>query len=342
MKVTTILPTYRRPKMLERAIRSVLNQTYSAVQVLVLDDASGDETRSIVEQLAHQDPRVIYHFHEQNIGPDHNWIYGVDQIDTPFFSFLSDDDFLLPNFYENAINTLDKHPEAMFFCGVTYFVNNDALVLLRSGADWIEGLYTPPNGFVEMIPKPPSQNGILFRRNVIEKIDYRTPVTSFDNNFILQASLQFAFYVAPTVPCAVFHVHGNNTWQYSDVDKAYVDALSTMARILYMAPPEVRPQIMTTFFYRNYGALKSVFWKKIQADALDEAILTAQTMQAQNRYKLEADILLKFSQLGKQVGLIRWLLKKYPEWRAALPYTQRKLEPELLKHMENIKGKMKF
>lgn len=46
--ITTIIPTYRRPRLLRRAIRSVLNQTYPHFQVCVYDNASGDETATIV------------------------------------------------------------------------------------------------------------------------------------------------------------------------------------------------------------------------------------------------------------------------------------------------------
>jgi glycosyltransferase involved in cell wall biosynthesis len=50
--ITTIIPTYRRPKLLRRAIKSVLNQTYLHFQVCVYDNASGDETAEVVSELA--------------------------------------------------------------------------------------------------------------------------------------------------------------------------------------------------------------------------------------------------------------------------------------------------
>ena len=58
--ITTIIPTYRRPKLLRRAILSVLNQTYTNIQVCVFDNASGDETALVVAELARMDNRVKY------------------------------------------------------------------------------------------------------------------------------------------------------------------------------------------------------------------------------------------------------------------------------------------
>src|ERR1700674_1455488 len=101
--ITTIIPTYRRPKFLRRAIRSVLNQSFMNFQVCVYDNASGDETPSVVDDIARSDRRVKYHCHPENIGAIRNFLYGMERVETPFFSFLSDDDFLLPDFYETAL-----------------------------------------------------------------------------------------------------------------------------------------------------------------------------------------------------------------------------------------------
>jgi|GEM_PF-4090006 len=96
--ITTIIPTYRRPKLLRRAISSVLNQTYPHFQVCVYDNASGDETASVVAELSKEDPRVKYHCHAENIGATENFIYGMEHVEIPFFTLLSDDDLIFPNF----------------------------------------------------------------------------------------------------------------------------------------------------------------------------------------------------------------------------------------------------
>src|SRR5476649_2744950 len=67
-QITTIIPTFQRPKYLKKALQSVLSQTYSNFQVWVCDNASGDETASIVAEFSKKDPRVHYFCHEKNIG----------------------------------------------------------------------------------------------------------------------------------------------------------------------------------------------------------------------------------------------------------------------------------
>lgn len=106
--------------MLRRAIRSVLDQTYPHFQVCIYDNASNDGTAEVVEALARRDSRIRYHCHAENIGSQENFSFGVSRVDTPFFNLLSDDDFLLPGFFAQAISALQTNPHAAFFRAVCY------------------------------------------------------------------------------------------------------------------------------------------------------------------------------------------------------------------------------
>jgi len=170
--ITTIIPTYRRPKFLQRAIKSVLNQTYPHFQVCVYDNASGDETRDVVAKLSQREPRIKYHCHSENIGALANVNYGLERVDTPFFSYLSDDDILLPKFYEIALEGFEKNPEAIFSSTLTLNSDDqDNIWWDSSSFNWIPGFYQPPEGLLAILKNGhPSWLGILFRREVIEKV----------------------------------------------------------------------------------------------------------------------------------------------------------------------------
>lgn len=64
--VSVIIPTYNRAPLLGRAVQSVLNQTYQDFEVIVVDDASLDNTEEVVRHFA--DPRIHYLRHEENRG----------------------------------------------------------------------------------------------------------------------------------------------------------------------------------------------------------------------------------------------------------------------------------
>lgn len=209
--ITTVIPTYRRPKLLRRAIQSVLNQTYQHFQVCVYDNASGDETALVVRELARHDPRIRYFCHSTNIGALANFQYGLTQVSTPYFSFLSDDDMLLPDFYTSAIEHLSAHRKALFFGGSTLHVNSDGLLLGVSPLGWEEGLYEPPNGLLRMWEQSHLVwTGIVFRREVNEQCGLLDAQYGFfaEVAYELRIARRAPFYVVPR-PVAIAMDHNS-------------------------------------------------------------------------------------------------------------------------------------
>ena len=122
--ITTIIPTYRRPILLRRAVQSILDQDYKDFKLIVYDDASNDETTDICADFTKIDSRVEYFKHSRNCGPINNYIFSLKRIETPLFSYLSDDDFMLPNFFSDAVAALKQTPEAICFCGSTLIIDS--------------------------------------------------------------------------------------------------------------------------------------------------------------------------------------------------------------------------
>lgn len=113
-KITALIPTYRRPEHLRRAILSVLRQTHSHLQIAVFDNASGDNTAEVVRGLSLNEPRIKYHCQEKNIGALANFRCAFRSVETPYCAIMSDDDLVARDFYENAVNVLNNNPEVMF------------------------------------------------------------------------------------------------------------------------------------------------------------------------------------------------------------------------------------
>lgn len=205
--ITTIIPTYRRPELLQRAIKSVLDQTYPYFQVCVYDNASGDETASVVAEMAQKDRRIKYHCHSENLGHIKNLIYGMEHIETPFFSILADDDLLLPNFYNEAISNLEKHPHAIFFGGNTLILENNSIIGLNPKR-LKTGLYEPSTGFKRLLRNHITWTSILFRSEVIKEIGVLHPESGvwpeFDYEF--RISCRFSFYYSDE-PCTIWEYH---------------------------------------------------------------------------------------------------------------------------------------
>jgi|SRR5208282_278156 len=208
-RITTIIPTFRRPKLLRRAILSVLEQTYRDFEIKVYDNASGDETREVVENLMAADPRVKYHCHSENIGLVQNFAYGMERVFTPFFNVLSDDDLVFPRFFELALSALAKNPDAILFTGATIWATQAGEISDIPVARWRDGVYQPPQGLFEIINSGhPDFTGTLFRREVTRMVGTIDPAVGnpFDVDFFCQCAALYPI-IASTQPCGVLVHH---------------------------------------------------------------------------------------------------------------------------------------
>jgi glycosyltransferase involved in cell wall biosynthesis len=193
-RVTTIVPTYRRPELLARALKSVLLQTYPDYQVWVYDNASGDATGRVVLELAERDERFHYHRHAENIGSNRNFRFGLEHADTEFFSFLSDDDLLLPRFYELAVAALDAHPDAAM--AATGVIHTNLAGSFAREPSLEPGLHRPPQGLVEMLRlNQPAWTGTLFRRDVVDRVGTLDEASVIDLDFELRIAAHEPFVV---------------------------------------------------------------------------------------------------------------------------------------------------
>jgi hypothetical protein len=156
---------------------------------------------------------VQYRCHERNLGALANFDIGVRSVDTPFFSILSDDDYLLPGFYQRALAGLAAYPEAMFWVGVTLNVDELGTIWDARLDRWSrEGMYYPPEGALAMTGGlAPTWTGIVFRREVLELAGFIDPDTlgPSDLDFTIRLGARFP-YVFDKHPVAVFTINSES------------------------------------------------------------------------------------------------------------------------------------
>ena len=204
--VTTVIPTYRRPYLLRRAVESALGQSYTRLRVCVFDNNSGDETRAVVQEIQRRDARVVYHCQAENIGAINNFAYGLQQVKTPFFSFLSDDDILLPNFYEKALVALDCVEYPMMAVMQVINLDEKGRLIGRSPDYFPPGVYQPPEGFAFMLNRGvPTWTGVLFRREVFSELGLLDTGVGYFSDWEFQLRLASYFpYVVLDEPGGIF------------------------------------------------------------------------------------------------------------------------------------------
>lgn len=277
--ITTIIPTYRRPFRLERAIRSVLSQSFDQFQVCIYDNASGDETADVVAKLREQDDRIKYFRHDQNIGGSRNFLFGMNRVDTPYFSFLSDDDVLLPWCYETALSGFDKYPDAIFSAGSYINVDERGKVLLTGIPEWTrEGYFAPPEGFYEMLTIGLHWTSVLFRKDVIEEVGLVDPEVGapIDVDLHLRIAARFPFVISGK-PCSLFVRHSSSTSVAPNLD-LYWPGLEKIILNLkndQRIPPELRDHAENFLSHKNKMTIFHLGVNYIKQKSLEDALMTA-------------------------------------------------------------------
>ena len=108
-KLQVFLVTYNRADYLKESIASILKQTYSEFELVILDNCSTDHTEKIVSQFC--DGRIKYVRHKENIGGIGNINYAIASASSKYFMIFHDDDVMKNTMLEQQINILEANSE---------------------------------------------------------------------------------------------------------------------------------------------------------------------------------------------------------------------------------------
>lgn len=106
--VSVIMPAYNAEEFVEQAIRSALAQTYTNLEVIVINDVSKDATQSIAERLAREDSRVRLLNNEKNLGAAGSRNRGMDAAEGEYVALLDSDDYWHPEKLEIQMELAQK------------------------------------------------------------------------------------------------------------------------------------------------------------------------------------------------------------------------------------------
>ena len=104
--VSIIIPVYNAGKYLSDCLDSILSQSYSQLEIILIDDGSRDDSLSLCKQYAARDERVSF-IHQKNGGPGAARNAGLEQATGEYLLFFDSDDVVLPNAIETMIKAVD-------------------------------------------------------------------------------------------------------------------------------------------------------------------------------------------------------------------------------------------
>ena len=114
-----IMPVYKVEKYLERAIKSVLEQTYSDFELLLIDDASPDRSLYICRDFAEKDGRVKVIHLDENKGVSNARNIGIDRACGQYLMFMDSDDYIEKELLQTVYTSIKKNRADIIFFGIT-------------------------------------------------------------------------------------------------------------------------------------------------------------------------------------------------------------------------------
>jgi glycosyltransferase involved in cell wall biosynthesis len=186
-KVSIVLPTHNGFRYLRQSIDSCLNQTYSNIELIVVDDGSTDETSAILQ--SYDDPRLIVLRHETNRGLPAALNTGFAHASGQYLTWTSDDNYHAPEAIKTLVEFLELHPDVDFVYANYWRIDDQGQIIGEVDVAPIEALK-------EYNCVGPC---FLYRREVHESIGQYNPkaAMSEDTEYWLRVSLRFRMEPCP-------------------------------------------------------------------------------------------------------------------------------------------------
>ncbi|MGI6850726.1 glycosyltransferase family 2 protein [Mesorhizobium sp. 1B3] len=127
--IDVVVPCYRYGHFLKECVESVLSQGDVDARILIIDDASPDDSAEVASSLAHSDSRVLFRRHPVNMGHIATYNEGIEWASAEYFLLLSADDYLLPGSLGRSTRLLSGMPEVGFAFGAATVLNEDGTSL---------------------------------------------------------------------------------------------------------------------------------------------------------------------------------------------------------------------
>jgi hypothetical protein len=135
--LSVVMPTYKHAQYLPRALKALLTQSVRPREVVVVNDASPDETAQVLENFSHDAAIKIIH-NDRNRGTNESARIGLAAVQGKYLYVTASDDYVLPGFVEKMVGTLEQHPRAGLCCAWFSVVNEASGEVRPNPSRWCD------------------------------------------------------------------------------------------------------------------------------------------------------------------------------------------------------------
>ena len=238
--VSFIIPVYDRTDILQIAIDSALQQTVSAIEVIVVTDGSPPETMQALKRYFNHPKVKIYNFPTSSGNAVRGRNKGICEARGRYLAFLDSDDIAMPDRVERCLPLLESGRADVVYGGWEAIVD---------GSRQIEGIkdgdvFYSPNASLEMLVEVcvPCQSTVIVRRSVFETTGLLKPTMKYREDHELWARLAFFGAVFLSLPCVLtkLRLHsGNNELNFKREEDNWASLLKEEYKVVGPKPRKI-------------------------------------------------------------------------------------------------------
>ena len=231
--VSICIPTYNRASMVHEAIRSAIDQSYENLEILVVDNASSDNIREVVESF--QDSRLSLIVNEKNLGLFGNFNRCIELARGKYINILHSDDAIDSRFTQTCVEFLESHPSVVMTFTAAEVISGGTTKSLKMSDNNL--IFSAPEGFRKILL---TRNfivcpSVMVRREVYEQVGYFSMEYPFSSDYYQWLTISRQFDVAYVAGANVLYHQGDHSESfrlqftspagYLDTQKIYLQIL---------------------------------------------------------------------------------------------------------------------
>jgi len=247
--ISVILPTFNRADVVSNAIDSILNQTFKNLELIIINDASTDDTHQVVKVYQKKDPRIMFLENKKNCGCSESRNIGLTYAQAETVSFMDDDDEY----------TDDETLKCLYYqmendsCDIViadYQVNNDLKCMDRFGKDFKYHIIKSPGPFLQCI---------LIKKKLITKIDI-----PFDSKATPSEDWDFFITLSTLNPVVAYCACNSFKWKLNHNSQSinFIKEANALAYICYKHYKYIIKNIGKKMMSDHYRRIARVYEKE--------------------------------------------------------------------------------
>ena len=207
------MPSYNHEEFISIAIESVLNQTTTDLELIIIDDASKDNSSKIIEDYSMKDSRIKTLFHKENKGIARTLNDGVKKAKGKFIAFVASDDVWIKDKLEKQIRILEKNEDLIVWSeGKIIDANGNSSGELFTHMHAASDKKKSGNIFEELIlSNIIFGSSLIFKRESAQDLSFNEAMKYLnDHQYYVDLAKKYEYFFI-SEPLVMYRIHGENT-----------------------------------------------------------------------------------------------------------------------------------